>query len=303
MEQEHIDNLPLHTAMITEQPGSRSILIAREKSNGTLAFIAVLVDEWKMGLKDCFGSYNAPQNRVQDIKAQLPYQEASLAACKKLIKRGLQIARTVGTQIPPEFQQFNDIIGGLDDVTIEGSLYKCFKCGTRDLPESDVEFIKEVTRDEVRQGICGTSEELKIYFVCDECTNESQTDGQDEWSDDRTAKTRENYMEAVTTSLRVLPTEEYREILKQEGWDTWGTVACLECGNEQHFEVDYFAVDGNLEPRTPEEEAMLHMAVQERYRDPSLNEESMDHLFIGDCFIVSIPTCSQCGSHRVFSDF
>ncbi|MGC9308802.1 MAG: SEC-C metal-binding domain-containing protein [Thermoplasmatota archaeon] len=302
-EREHIDNLPLHTTSITRQPGSRFILIARKKANGNLAFIAVLVDEWKMGLKDCFGSYNAPQNRVQDIKTRLPHQDASLEACKKLIKRGLQIARTVGTQIPPEFHQFKDIIGGLDDISVEGSLYKCFKCGTGDLHKEEVDLLKHVARKEVQRGVCGTPEELQIILLCDECRNSIPEDDEFGWLDDEVYTTRETYMEDVKKSLQVLSAAEYREILEQEGWATWGPVACMDCGNEHHIEVDIFAVDGDLEPMTPEEESMLHRAVQELSGDPAVDEQSMDHLFIGDYFIVSIPTCSQCGSHHVFSDF
>ncbi len=57
----------------------------------------------------------------------------------------------------------------MEDVKVEGSLYKCFKCGKGELSNDEVEFIKVITRNDVVAGVCGTMAETMVYFVCDEC--------------------------------------------------------------------------------------------------------------------------------------
>lgn len=299
---ESIDDLPLYKVLISEEPGSRAIAIARERWNGNIAFIYMLIDEWKMGLKDCFGGYDVSKTVFHKAVSSLPLVDANLDECKKLIKRGLLIAKEVGTKTPKEFDRLKAIIGKLDKVQVGGSLYKCFKCGKGDLSDEKVEYIKKVTREDMNRGVCGTPNETMIYFVCNECKNRS-ADEMSEWLDEEEYETRENYMEKVKKSLRKLSVNEYREILEKEGWDTWGPVACMECGNEENIGVECFAVDGNLEPNTTEEENVLFKAVKEFSKIPELGKSDIGHLFIGSYLIISIPTCSKCGSHRIFSDF
>ena len=179
---EKIGELPLHASLITDSKGSHGIIIARERSNGNLAFISSLVDEWKRGLKDCFGGYDISKERFQSMldsmSVDAEFVDASLYECKDLIKRGLLIAEEVGTRIPKEFDRFKNILGGLDDIQLTGSVYKCFECGINDLSDEIVEIIKEVTREDVRRGVCGTEKETKIYFVCDECKTDGVRDGE-----------------------------------------------------------------------------------------------------------------------------
>ncbi len=85
------------------------------------------------------------------------------------IKYGLKIANEVKTCIPKEFEEYKYILGDMESIKVEGSLYKCFKCGKGELPEDVVETIKEVTRHDMTMGICGTPSETMIYFLCDEC--------------------------------------------------------------------------------------------------------------------------------------
>ena len=68
------------------------------------------------------------------------------------------------------------ILGDLDNVKAEGSLYKCFKCGKGELSDEEVELIKEITRHDVAAGVCGTPAETMAYFVCDECKKNKTAD-------------------------------------------------------------------------------------------------------------------------------
>jgi len=308
--------LPLYRVLISEPKGSRSVVIARERPDGNLQFVSVLIDEWKMGLKDCFGSRNLSKKRFDEIIRQMPidYINADLDECNWLIKQGLRIAKAVGARIPGEFYKLKDIIGGLDDIHITGSLYKCYKCGKGELSDEDVGYIKKVTYHDMARGVCGTPGETKIFVVCDACKKSGdksldETDDEieeeiyDEYYEDEEYKTRENYLEEARKSLRKMSGDECNDIKKNEGWDTWDPVVCMSCNNEENFSVKYFAVKGDLEPGTIEEENMLFKAVKEFSKISDLGRDDVEYMLLGDYFIIDIPTCSKCGSHNIFSDF
>jgi hypothetical protein len=174
-EKEEASKLPLYKVLMTKPKGSRSIFVTREKEDGYLQLLSVLVDEWKMGLKDCFGSDDVSKEEFDKIVARQPlFVSADLNKCKEIIKRGMLIAETLGLRIPREFEEFKYILGDLDSVEVTGSLYKCFKCGKEDLSDEIVEQIKEVTLDDVAAGVCGTEDETRIYFVCDKCKRKEE---------------------------------------------------------------------------------------------------------------------------------
>ncbi len=298
--------LPMYKVLITDSRGSRDIVVARENPDGSLQFVSVLVDEWKMGLKDCFGSRHVSKARFEAEMRRGSFIKGDLDECKWIIKNGLRIAKEVGTKIPKDFDELKDIIGDLDGVHVTGSLYKCFNCGKGDLPDDVVEYIKEVTHHDMASGVCGTPDETMIFFPCDECKNKSRDETEESFeieSSDEDYETRENYPVEVKESLEELSKDKYNEVLRKEGWDSWGPVACMECGNEENIAVKHFAVKGDLEPRTIEEEDMLFSAAKEFSKIPGLDRQDMGALFIGDYFVINVPSCGKCGSHQVFSDF
>jgi len=184
----NIGKLPLYKTLITDSKGSKVVMISRERSDGNIAFVSILIDEWKMGLKDCFGSYNTPKSMLmREINSDhLPFIEGNFEECKKLIKRGVLIAEEIGTKIPEEFEGFRKIIGDLDNVELTGSLYKCFECGEGDLPEEVIKVIKKTTIEDMKRGICGKEGEIVLHAICDACKekgNESE-DVWDPWGDD-----------------------------------------------------------------------------------------------------------------------
>ncbi len=68
-----------------------------------------------------------------------------------------------------EFEEFKYILGNMDDIKVDGSLYKCYECGKGELSDEIVEIIKKVTKTDVAAGTCGTPLESPLYFVCDKC--------------------------------------------------------------------------------------------------------------------------------------
>ncbi|VVB88694.1 Uncharacterised protein [uncultured archaeon] len=168
------EGLPVYKVLKSKTEGSYVIIVSRERTDGKLQYIAVLIDAWKMGLKDCFGSNNITKQEFQKklikIWGKLTiFAEISLSEALWFVKYGLRIAKEVKTRIPLEFEEFKYILGNMDDVKVEGSLYKCFKCEKGELSDEVVKLIKEVAGHDMAAHVCGTPAETMIYCVCDEC--------------------------------------------------------------------------------------------------------------------------------------
>lgn len=168
------ETLPIFKVLKSKTEGSYIITVARERTDGKLQYITVLIDAWKMGLKDSYGNHNITKQDFQrkvitKLGGANMLTEISLSEALWSIEYGLRIAKEVKTRIPREFEEYKYILGNMDSIKVEGSLYKCFKCGKGELSGNDVEIIKEVTRHDTAAGVCGTPDETMIYFVCDEC--------------------------------------------------------------------------------------------------------------------------------------
>ncbi len=168
--------LPIYKCWITRPEGSRIAVISRVKPNGNYEMVSILIDEWKMGLKDAFGNFDLPKEQLDEYIYEGDFREANIEECKKLIKRGILIAKNLGLMLPKKYEQFKEIIGNISDIVISGSLYKCYACGENDLSEETISLIKEVTLKDVKKGVCGTPQETKIYFTCDGCKEKKGRD-------------------------------------------------------------------------------------------------------------------------------
>jgi len=178
------ENLLIYKCWISQPKGSKIAVISRIKHNGNYEMASMLVDEWKMGLKDGFGKYDFTQDQLDEYISRADFQETTLDECKKLIKRGILIAKNLGFRLPKEYEQCKEIIGNIDDTPINGSLYKCYACGKNDLSEKIISRIKEVTLNDVREGICGTEDESMIYFTCDNCKKRKTVAHRDEYENE-----------------------------------------------------------------------------------------------------------------------
>lgn len=169
------ESLPIYKCWISNPEGSRIAVISRIKPNGNFEIASMLIDEWKMGLKDGFGHYNLTKDKLDEYISQRDFREATIEECKKLIKRGIFISKSLGFRLPKEYERYNGIIGNIDSIAINGSLYKCYTCEENDLSEETVSKIKEVTLKDVTNGVCGTPNETMIYFTCDQCKEKKKT--------------------------------------------------------------------------------------------------------------------------------
>ena len=169
------DSLPLYLALRTEVgSGSVLLLVARMLPRGRVCFTNLLIDLWKLGLKDGFGCESMEKDRFDKMlnvmveeagRRGIQYHHIDISEAKWLVAQGIRIAEKVGTK--PVERRWIDIVGDISGVKIEGSLYKCYACERGELnPEAD-ELILKVARREIK--IAGTPKEAKIVFLCSEC--------------------------------------------------------------------------------------------------------------------------------------
>jgi len=91
-----------------------------------------------------------------------PFEPVRFAECQALIRYALDMATEIKTEIPWEFEYWRSIVGDLTNVpAMEGSLYKCPKCG-EDLPEPAVDLMKEHAQ----------SDDIQFYILCRKCGGE-----------------------------------------------------------------------------------------------------------------------------------
>ncbi len=65
MGREMNEGLPVYKVLKSKTEGSYVIIVSRERTDGKLQYIAMLIDAWKMGLKDCFGSHSITKQDFQ----------------------------------------------------------------------------------------------------------------------------------------------------------------------------------------------------------------------------------------------
>lgn len=174
--------LPVHLVCRTDVgKGSVSLVVTRRNRDGTLCYASFLVDLWKLGLKDSYGSFSLKTKKFDGMFEEMMerlerngggyFHPIEIDEAKWLVAQGLRIADAVGA---PSSRHWVKIVGDIEGVRIAGSLYKCFRCERGELPDEVDGSILSIARDEGRRRVAGTREEQAIYFVCDNCNSESR---------------------------------------------------------------------------------------------------------------------------------
>jgi len=169
------DLLPIYLVERTDVGGgSVSLIVARSLSGNEVCFACLLIDLWKVGLKDGFGKRSMMKDEfdemfesmVRDAEARgIHYHPIDISEAKWLVAQGIRIAENVGTT--PVNKKWVYVVGDISRVKIGGSLYKCYRCEKGELQPKDDEFILEVARSGME--LAGSPEETKIEFVCEKC--------------------------------------------------------------------------------------------------------------------------------------
>ena len=145
------DELPLHRAIASEPSPNGLILVtvARARPNGRLKVFSVLVDPWKRGIqqaglrvdmsKSSFDRFLQSQSG-----AKLRMKETSLDECRKLVARGVRVAKEFGAPLPFDFGMGRPLLGDLDaEIAAIENPFLCSVCG-KALDAETVEKIRTV---------------------------------------------------------------------------------------------------------------------------------------------------------------
>jgi hypothetical protein len=145
------DELPLHRAIASEPSPNGLILVtvARARPNGRLKVFSVLVDPWKRGIqqaglrvdmsKSSFDRFLESQSGVK-----LRMKETSLDECRKLVARGVRVAKEFGAPLPFDFGMGRPLLGELDaEIAAIENPFLCSVCG-KALDAETVEKIRTV---------------------------------------------------------------------------------------------------------------------------------------------------------------
>ena len=145
------DQLPLHRAIASEPSPNGLILVtvARARPNGRLKVFSVLVDPWKRGIqqaglrvdmsKSSFDRFVQSQSG-----AKLRMKETSLDECRKLVARGVRVAKEFGSPLPFDFGMGRTLLGDLDaEIAAIENPFLCSACG-EPLDAETVEKIRTV---------------------------------------------------------------------------------------------------------------------------------------------------------------
>ena len=145
------DQLPLHRAIASEPSPNGLILVtvARARPNGRLKVFSVLVDPWKRGIqqaglrvdmsKSSFDRFLQSQSG-----AKLRMKETSLDECRKLVARGVRVAKEFGSPLPFDFGMGRALLGDLDaEIAAIENPFLCSACG-KALDAEAVEKIRTV---------------------------------------------------------------------------------------------------------------------------------------------------------------
>jgi hypothetical protein len=145
------DELPLHRAVASEPSPNGLILVtvARARPNGRLKVFSVLVDPWKRGIqqaglrvdmsKSSFDRFLQSQSG-----AKLRMRETTLEECRKLVARGVRVAKEFGAPLPFDFGMGRPLLGDLDgEIAAVENPFLCSVCG-KALDAETVEKIRTV---------------------------------------------------------------------------------------------------------------------------------------------------------------
>jgi tetratricopeptide (TPR) repeat protein len=242
------DLLPIYLVERTDVGGgSVSLIVARSLSGNEVCFACLLIDLWKIGLKDGFGRMSMTKDEfdvvleamVRDAEAHgIHYHPIDISEAKWLVAQGLRIAEKVGTK--PVNKKWVDMVGDISSVKIGGSLYKCYRCEKGELQPEDDELILKVAKSEMETaGLLG---ETMMEFLCEECMKKKSLRGRRKNGQAKEKKKAKGEpasrfsRELLEKGYRLYADKRYGEaaelfvrVLDADPWDTDAMVALAGC--------------------------------------------------------------------------
>jgi len=144
-------DLPLYRAVASEPTPNGLILvtIARTKPNGRLKVFSVMVDLWKRGIQQAglrLDMSKSSFDRFLELQSgsKLRMKAASIAECRKIVARGVRVAKEFGSPLSFDFGVGRPLLGDLDaDIAAIENPFFCPQCA-KPLDAEAIEKIKAV---------------------------------------------------------------------------------------------------------------------------------------------------------------
>jgi hypothetical protein len=99
--------------------GMASIYVLRDAPGGGHAMAAFLVDLWCCGLKEVWGHLDIPRREFEDLikraNDRMPQQPCNIDLVRRLVAGGIRFARQNGFRLPPRYERWLALIGGVGD--------------------------------------------------------------------------------------------------------------------------------------------------------------------------------------------
>jgi len=145
------ESLPLYRALLSEPSAQGMVLVtvARVRSNGRLKVFSVLVDLWKRGIRQAavrMAMSKSSFDRFVETQGgeKMRIKSATLEECRRVVARGVRVAREFGTPLPFDFGIGRTVLGNIDAEIAEiAAPFLCSRCG-KPLDAESVERIRAV---------------------------------------------------------------------------------------------------------------------------------------------------------------
>lgn len=141
-----------------KKDGVSTVLVAKPGAGEEVQAALFCVDDWQDGLFQCRGRLYTSWSVFQEDFHQVShlFRPSTWESCVQGVTRGVEMRRRGGSPLPPDFSQWNDLLGPLPRIRPE-QVFLCPLC-EGPLSSKMVETI-----------LSYQSQEVTCYMVCEEC--------------------------------------------------------------------------------------------------------------------------------------
>ena len=141
--------LPIYKAMTSDVSprGTVLVVVSRMRPNRRLKVFTALVSLWRKGIQQAGFNPNMSRSSFdrflkEHAQGDVTMNQASLEDCRRIVARGMRVAREFGTPIPFDFGAGKSLLGDVDaEAASLDSPFLCSGCG-KPLDEATVERIR-----------------------------------------------------------------------------------------------------------------------------------------------------------------
>ena len=128
--------LPVYQVWISATSDTEPIFlsVARERPNGRLKVISMVIDLWKGGMRSAAFRQDLSKSGLKramgNWRREMELRESDLDEARRIVARAILVCRAMETPIPMDFQLGRSLLGLLDDALASaGAPFRCSECG------------------------------------------------------------------------------------------------------------------------------------------------------------------------------